>query len=235
MAVRRKSGQQRLYYYCSRLYKKWLEKPCTFRSFVPGNWDESVWDCIWALLSQEDWVEQQIGAVSRESESVGRLIKTEEKRVLQLRGKIARVRDGYEGGMYGLEEAKARIAGYEADIHTTCADIERLARQTRGTETAAVNADALREELKALAELNLDNAGFEERRNLVEKLDIRVYPSEDLKTVRIRCGLGLVLDDSDGGTEGGGCGIVTFGLPLRSKSRTPTVSLSAQRGGIGTV
>ena len=38
---------------------------------------------------------------------------------------------------------------------------------------------------------NLMEAGFEERLNLVAKLNIKVYPSEDLKSRRIKCGMNI--------------------------------------------
>ena len=39
--------------------------------------------------------------------------------------------------------------------------------------------------LKKLRDTNLDNASFEEKSDLIAKLGIKVYPSEDGKVVRI--------------------------------------------------
>ncbi len=36
-----------------------------------------------------------------------------------------------------------------------------------------------------LAQRNLAEATFEEKRGIIDKLGIRVYPSEDLKTMRV--------------------------------------------------
>jgi hypothetical protein len=37
----------------------------------------------------------------------------------------------------------------------------------------------LRQELRALAEKNLDGASFEEKRDVISQLDVKVYPSEE--------------------------------------------------------
>ena len=38
---------------------------------------------------------------------------------------------------------------------------------------------------------NLDKATFEEKSDLVTKLGIQVYPSEDLKSMKVKCQLNL--------------------------------------------
>lgn len=61
---------------------------------------------------------------------------------------------------------------------------------------------------------NLEGATFEEKRDIVNKLDIRVCPSEDLKTMQIKCGLKLMVEgDKKGPVSEDGCRIVVFGLP----------------------
>ena len=42
---------------------------------------------------------------------------------------------------------------------------------------------------------NLDNAGFSDKQELIAKLGIMVYPSEDLKTVRITTKLPVLGDE----------------------------------------
>jgi hypothetical protein len=82
-----------------------------------------------------------------------------------------------------------------------------------------IDPDALKRELQKLAEKNLDEATFEEKRDVINKLDIRVYPTEDLKTMRIKCGLDLdVKADGSGSAQNSGYGIVLHGLPTTCKS-----------------
>ena len=61
-----------------------------------------------------------------------------------------------------------------------------------------VNIDKLRVELEKLAQDNLDKATFTEKRDIIGKLGIRVYPSEDLKSVRIQSSLNFGNDDQSG-------------------------------------
>jgi len=59
--------------------------------------------------------------------------------------------------------------------------------------------------MENLLEKNLDEATFEDKRDIMNKLDIRVYPSEDLKTVKIKCGLTLDIEDKDEIADVDGC------------------------------
>ena len=47
------------------------------------------------------------------------------------------------------------------------------------------------EELKALRDRNLDEVTFAEKLDIVYKLGIRVYPSEDLRSMKVLCQLNL--------------------------------------------
>jgi hypothetical protein len=49
----------------------------------------------------------------------------------------------------------------------------------------------LRKELELLRERNLKETSFEEKEELVARLGIKIYPSEDLKSRRISCQLNL--------------------------------------------
>jgi len=65
----------------------------------------------------------------------------------------------------------------------------------------------------------LEDATFEEKRDILNKLDIRVFPSEDLKTMRVKCGLKLTVKDDNNGSVGKDrCGIVMFGLPVQNNA-----------------
>jgi hypothetical protein len=51
----------------------------------------------------------------------------------------------------------------------------------------------MRMELKTLRDRNLDEASFEERLDIISKLGIKVYPPEDLKSMRVLCSLTLIM------------------------------------------
>ena len=63
--------------------------------------------------------------------------------------------------------------------------------------SGAADIGAAREELKALRDRNLDAITFEEKLDIVSRLGIKVYPSEDLKAMRVLCELNLDQVHSD--------------------------------------
>jgi len=77
---------------------------------------------------------------------------------------------------------------------------------------------------------NIAQASFEERLDLVAQLGIKVYPSEDLKSRRIKCGMDIRNIENSGGQQG--YAKVVYGRPYRSrtcdtliKSKKPDVPL----------
>ncbi len=209
VARRRKSWDQKIYYHCSKAYGFSGER-CTFRTFVPGIWDEVVWDSVYVLLDQDAWIEEQLGGVEKQSEDIEKLIKLEQLKVKQCQAKIAKLREGYEGGIYSLEETKTRLASHLQAAVKAEKEIQRLEGLMR-PQKQAVDLEALRRELQELRKQNLNNATFAERTNVIHKLHIQVYPSEDLKTMKIKCSL---LNQTDKAIQLGGtaeCRIVTLG------------------------
>jgi len=78
--------------------------------------------------------------------------------------------------------------------------------------------------LKALAERNLDEATFEEKREVISKLDIKIYPSEDLKTMHIKCGVNLTCEDIANGNGAVHYGKIIFEPPRVIIGETMRVS-----------
>jgi len=112
---------------------------------------------------------------------------------------LQQVQEGFEGGIYTLDEAKRRIADHQAAIATGQSEIQRLQENVRPSTYGKAYIDAMREELKAIRARNLDEATFEEKLEIVSKLGIKVYPSEDLKSMRVVCQLNLERVQSAGG------------------------------------
>ena len=214
MVVRRKSGKQVIYYHCSRHYRSWSPDRCTYRGFVPGNWDEMVWDCVYALLMQDAWLEEYLSNVKDQTEDVEKLIRSEQQKILRFQNKITKIREGFEAGIYSVDDAKVRITGNQDAIGKAEQETRRIREQVNNYSTSTIDSNALRQELQQLATKNLKEATFEEELDIINKLSIRVYPSEDLKTMQVKCGLKLVGEgDNNGSVDENGCGIVMFGLP----------------------
>ena len=157
-------------------------------------------------------MEQQLAAEENHLHNLNKLIKLEQHRILQAQTKITKIQEGFEAGLYTIEEAKSRIANCQKTIAEAERETSRSEHQMSGNSTV-IDVDALRQELKSLGEKNLDEATFEDKRDILSKLDIRVYPSEDLKTVKVKCGLSLDIEDKDEIADVDGCRIVVSGLP----------------------
>jgi hypothetical protein len=188
LVLRRISGGDKFYYFCSRLTHASLTQHCSYRRFIPGTWDTTVWDCVYALLKQDGWIQEQLSAMGKQNHDIDKLVKLEQHKILLCQTKMAKVREGFEGGLYNLNEAKSKVDGYQDAVNRGEQEIKRLMGVT-GNQSSKVNIEALKKELQRLAQENLDNATFTEKRDIISKLGIRVYPSEDLKTMKIRCSL----------------------------------------------
>jgi hypothetical protein len=161
---------------------------CAYRRFILGTWDDVVWDCVYAILKDDSWIQERLSGLEKQYQDIDKLVKLEQQRIVQSQTKIAKVREGFEGGLYSLDEAKAKVNGYQDTINKLEQEIKRLSG-LMGYRDSDVDIEGAREELKKLAQENLGQATFAEKRDIINKLGIHIYPSEDLKTMKIRCSL----------------------------------------------
>jgi len=73
LAVRRISGSDKHYYFCSRLILASEKEHCGYRRFIPGIWDEAAWDCIYAILKDESWVEERLAHMEKQHQDIDKL------------------------------------------------------------------------------------------------------------------------------------------------------------------
>ena len=225
MVVRRDGKLNRVYYHCSKYFKKWVENPCTYSKFIPGTWDDVVWMDVCTLLHDDTWIEGELNKRQSTGSEVEKLIRMEEFKITQARAKIAKIQEGFEGGLYDLEEAKRRTASYHDAVTRAGDELKRLSSFNGLPLSKESSNEALRQELRALRDKNLDGATFEEKTELVTTLGIEVYPAEDLRSMRVKCRLGYG-GSNDAGNEPGHsdapvearkrmeeCGIVSYAPP----------------------
>jgi len=117
------------------------------------------------------------------------------------------VREGFEGGLYDLDEAKFKVNGYLEAIKKSEQDVKRI-QGTMSGNNSEINIEELKKQLKEIAQGNLDKATFAEKRDIINKLGIRVYPSEDLRTMKIRCSLNFGNDGNSQPSDR--CAIIQF-------------------------
>ena len=209
MSVMQKNGRDEVYYYCRAHYRPWAKDTCTYNRFIPGAWDDELWEEICAMLNDNSWVEQQLDVELSQSANIEKLVRIEQLKISQAELRINKVQEGWEKGFYTPEEVQMKLAEHRAATAKSEAEIVRLREQMSNRNLSAVEAELLRRELTTLRDRNLWESTFEERTELVAKLGTRILPSEDLKSRKIRCRLNLAKQND--GKEHPGFAKVTFG------------------------
>jgi len=191
MSVLRKRGTDQVYYFCRAHYRPWLQNTCTFNRFVPGTWDDEIWGEICTIMGTDTWLEQQFSVELSHSADLEKLVRIEQLKVSQMKLRVSKVQEGWEKGFYAAEEVQAKLAEHRQAVARAEAEIARLQKQMASKGLSPLEAELLRQELKALRDRNLMESAYEEKVDLVAKLGIKVLPSEDLKSRKILCRLNL--------------------------------------------
>ena len=90
----RKKGSDQVYYYCRAHYCKWIKDPCTYSHFVPGTWDDELWEEICAMLSSGIWLEQQLKTELSHCTDLDKLVRLEQLKINQAKQRISKVQEG---------------------------------------------------------------------------------------------------------------------------------------------
>ena len=168
------------------------------------------------MLKNDLWIEQQLVVELDRSNDIEKLVRLQEHKINTYRGKIRKVEEGFEGGLYTLEEAKHRKQKSQEAINTALLEISTLKEQLNAGGFTPDAVKGLRLELKSLQNRNMVEASFEERLDLVARLGIKIYTSEDMKSRRIKCGVDLREIQKTG--EQDGFAKVVYGRPYRSRT-----------------
>ena len=209
MSVLRKKGGNEIYYYCRAHYCPWLKDPCNYSRFVPGTWDDNIWEEIALMLGNDTWLERQLANEQSESTDLEKLIRLEQFKKSQAQVGISKVQEGWEKEFYTREEAQAKLSKHREAIARADSEIARLRHQIANRGLGSAEVELLRQELKALRERNLLQSSFEEKVDLVAKLGLKIMPTEDLKSRKILCRLNI--NEVNGEREQDGFAKVTFG------------------------
>jgi DNA invertase Pin-like site-specific DNA recombinase len=213
MSILRKDGGNQIYYYCRAHYCAWIKDPCTYNRFVPGTWDQDIWEEIASMLSNDARLDQQLTAELSQSVDLEKLIRLEQFKINEAKTRVSKVQEGWEKGFYTPAEVHNKLAEHHEVIARAESEIERLHAQMANKGLSAVEAELLWRELKELRDRNLQDATFEGKSDLIAKLGIKVLPSEDLKSRKILCRLNLVKTNNQE-REQAGFAKVTFGGPF---------------------
>ncbi|MFC1998836.1 tyrosine-type recombinase/integrase [Chloroflexota bacterium] len=230
--VVRRNRHHRVYYYCSRHGRSWADNPCSYNRFIPGDeWDDLVWEDVCSWLKDEIWVEQQILSEQSQDENIVKLINNHQVNIAKIKAKISRVREGFEGGIYDLNEAKGRVSGFQSAISKEEMGIQRLQERLNAIGSHTVNYDEIKNNLRVLRDRNLCEASFDDKVDIISKLGISVCPSEDLSTMKVTCQVNLQQLNSQNekqnangkGELNQGCGKVMVGEPPGTRTRNTLI------------
>ena len=190
MSIYRDSNYRNLIYYiCTSRSQGWKHKRCRINSLRIDRIDNVVWDCVYALLKQPEWVYQEL--LKQESdgnvEELQKRIRLEQQKIERIQYKIRRVQDGYEADppVYTTGEVNEKMGVYRNLVSHAEMEIHRLDDIMGQKAISRQTKEEALQILESIRDTNLENASFDEKRNLIAKLGIKVYPSEDGKVVCI--------------------------------------------------
>ena len=190
MVVRRHTkNRQRAYYHCRRHGERWREQPCTYSKFIPSSWDEVIWADLCSLLRDDRWLDAELESLQSEAQAVSKLNRQQEIKASQAQNKISKIQQGFEGGIYSIEQAKSRIAHLNAQAAEAEQESKRLMSRSGNGPASSLELSALKTELRVLRDRNLDQTTFQEKTDIIGTLGLRVFPADDLKTMRVQCQL----------------------------------------------
>ena len=199
LSIYRDSNYRHLKYYtCATRSQGWKKERCHFPAFRVQWLDDVVWDCVYALMKQPALVEEQLSTSNndRRIDELTKRVKSLGQKIDQTDAKIRRIHEGYEAEppLYTAKEAEERIRAFRDLIARMEKEQQRLKtlleQQVMGQKTV----DLVHRKLEEVRDENLENANFSEKQDLIAKLGIAVYPSEDHRTVRIASKLPIVGD-----------------------------------------
>lgn len=90
-----------------------------------------------------------------------------------------------------LFKVAVKLEELRISIEKAKSEIARLQNITQVAKRSKETAEATMRTLEKLRDINLKTAGYNEKADLIAKLGINIYPSEDLANVRIFCGLNI--------------------------------------------
>ena len=101
-----------IYYVCASRSQGWKHKRCQIHSVRVERIDNVVWDCIYTLLKQPEWVHQRLAKqdTNKSTEELQKRIRLEKHEIERVQYKIRRIQDGYETDppLYTASEVKEK-------------------------------------------------------------------------------------------------------------------------------
>jgi len=122
-----------------------------------------------------------------------RNLRLAEYQIAQAESGITRIQQAYENNspLYIAEEATRRIAEYRERVLKAQRRKEELEASLQKITRDAQSLEKTREALSRLHLENVCNATFKEKVRVIEILDVKVYPSENMDHIGVTCAVNL--------------------------------------------
>lgn len=187
MTLHRDSRCSRLTYYVCRT------KGCGMCFTRVSRLDQLGWDEVVRILESPALVEAQLKGMEKDDGGIQKRIRLELFHKREAERKISRIQDDLlsDEPVITRNEAASKIGELRAVVEKADAEIARLqaivqvAKQSQETVAAAKRA------LEKLRDINLKAATFQQKAELVARLGIKIYPSEDLTYIHMYCILNI--------------------------------------------
>jgi len=149
-------------------------------------------------MKQPALVEEYLssGNDSKRADELRKRIGSLKQKIDQAEAKIRRVHEGYESDppVYTAKEVDERIKAFRTLISKAEKEQRRLESIMEQQVTSQSTIEMVRCSLEEIRNENLETASFIDKQELIARLGIVVYPSEDHKTVRITSKLPILRD-----------------------------------------
>ena len=187
MRLHRDSKCSWLTYYVCRT------KGCGMSFTRVSRLDQLGWDEVVHILESPALVETQLKGMETNDGGIQKRIRLELFHKKEAERKISRIQDDFlsDEPVITRSEATSKIEELRVVVEKADAEIARLQSVAQVTKKSQETVAAARKALEKLRDINLKTATFQQKAELVARLGIKIYPSEDLTYMRMYCGLDI--------------------------------------------
>jgi len=168
-------------------------KRCGMR-FIRVSWlDQLGWDETAHLLKNPALVEARLQKAEKDDGGIQKRMRLELFQKREAERKISRIQDDLlnDESIFSKQEAADKIEELRTIIQRADTEIARLQSIAQVAKQSEEKVEATKKALEKLRDMNLKTATFQQKAELVARLRIKIYPSEDLTYMRMYCGLNI--------------------------------------------
>ncbi len=181
MRLHRDSKCSWLTYYVCRAER------CKMKFIRVSQLDQMAWEDITHLLQSPNLIEKKLQGEVKDDGGTQKRIRLELFHKREAERRIAKIQDDFlaDEPVITRKEAVSRIGELRVIIEKADTEIARLQSLAQAAKQSHETVEATRRALEKLRNLNLDTLNFQQQSELVAKLGVKLYPSEDLTYMNI--------------------------------------------------